>query len=151
MDWKEQFPATKQPTEQQIAEFIDNQLWGKLNHYLQQAYEVKPKYSHSRCSMQAGWNVKYHKAGKSLCTLYPMAGYFIMLVVVGKAEMAEAEEMMPLLSTYTQQVFQQTKAGQGQKWLMMEIKEQEILEDALKLVTLRRKPKNQIDWGELND
>lgn len=143
MDWKKSFSQTQQPTQQQIAAFIDSELWEKLNSYLQQAYDVKPKYSYSRCSMQAGWNIKYTK-GKSLCTLYPMAGYFIMLVVIGKKEMAEAEELMPLLSAHTQRVFQQTPVGQGPKWLMLEIKTQEILEDAIKLVALRREPKNQM-------
>lgn len=148
MNWKDCFPAEIQPTEEQITTFIANPLWADCNQYLQQAYEAKPKYSYSGCSMQAGWNIKYAKGGKSLCTLYPMAGYFILLVVIGKKEMACAEELMPLLSSYVQQVFAKAKIGQGQKWLMLEIKEQEVLEDAWKLIALRREPKHQIKMGE---
>lgn len=151
MIWKDYFPAEVQPTEQQIATFIANPLWDVCNQCLQQAYEAKPKYSYSGCSMQAGWNIKYAKAGKSLCTLYPMEGYFILLVVVGKKEMAAAEELMPLLSPYVQQVFAKAKIGQDQKWLMLEIKQKEVLEDAWKLITLRREPKHPIEWRRSND
>ena len=151
MIWNECFPAAKQPKEEQIADFINHPLWQKMNQYLQQAYETKPKYNYSGCSMQAGWNIKYAKGGKSLCTLYPMKVYFIALVVVGKKEMTAAEELMPLLTSYVQQVFTETKAGQGQKWLMLDIKEFAVLEDALKLIALRRKPKHSIDWRKTND
>lgn len=71
---------------------------------------------YSRCSMQAGWNIKYKKGGKSLCTLYPMQGYFIALVVVGSHELMEAEFLMPQCSDYVQTVFKNTKTGNGQKY-----------------------------------
>jgi hypothetical protein len=35
--------------------------------------------------------VKYQNSGKSLCTLYPMEGYFIALVVIGAKEEEEVE------------------------------------------------------------
>jgi hypothetical protein len=45
---------------------------------------VKPKLSYSGCSMDGGawkgWNVKYKKSGKVLCSLYPKQGYFLALV-----------------------------------------------------------------------
>lgn len=151
MEWKDCFPAEVQPTEEQITAFIDNPLWAVCNQYLQQAYEAKPKYSYSGCSMQAGWNIKYAKAGKSLCTLYPMEGYFIGLVVVGKKEMSAAEELMPVLSPYIQKVFAEAKVGQGQKWLMLEIKQKEVLEDAWRLIALRREPKHHTEWRISND
>ncbi|MEO1768957.1 DUF3788 domain-containing protein [Candidatus Enterococcus ferrettii] len=151
MTWKKCFPAKTQPTKEQIAAFIDNPLWFQFNDYLQQAYEVEPKYSYSGCSMQAGWNIKYVKSGKSLCTLYPMEGYFISLVVIGKKEMASAEELMPLVSPYVQKVFTGAKVGQGQKWLMLDMKEMAVLEDTLKLIALRREPQHQIEWRINND
>jgi hypothetical protein len=27
-----------------------------------------------------GWNIKYQKSGKSICTIYPQQGYFLALV-----------------------------------------------------------------------
>lgn len=85
-----------------------------------------------------GWNMKYKKSGKSLCTLYPMRGYYIALVVIGRKEMIEAELLMPLCSDYVQTVFHDTKTGNGQKWLMIDVREREVLEDVLNLIQLRK-------------
>ncbi len=93
----------------------------------------------SRCSMQAGWNIKYKKGGKSLCTLYPMQGYFIALVVVGSHELTEAEFLMPQCSDYVQTVFKNTKTGNGQKWLMLDVRDREIMDDVFSLINLRKR------------
>ena len=86
-----------------------------------------------------GWNVKYKKKGKSLCTLYPMEGYFIALVVVGSRELTEAELLMPLCSSYVQAVFQDTKIGNGQKWLMLDVRDRETMGDIFSLIKLRKR------------
>ena len=106
MAWHELYSLNEQPSAEQIAAYIDNPLWEAFNDYLNQAYETEPKYSFSRCSLQSGWNIKYSKGGKSLCTLYPMAEYFIALVVVGAKEMADAEAMLPVLTEEVSRVFQ---------------------------------------------
>ena len=54
-----------------------------------------------------GWNVKYKKSGKSLCTLYPKQGYILALMPVGLREMNEAELLMPSCTQYTRTLFEQ--------------------------------------------
>ncbi|WP_265457284.1 DUF3788 domain-containing protein [Enterococcus sp. HY326] len=140
-NWLEEYPKKQPPTFQEISKFINNPLWLKFNDYLSASYQVKPKFEYSACSMQAGWNVKYKKSGKSLCTLYPMSGYFIALVVIGQKEMTAAETLLPLLSEETQKVFAAAKLGNGQKWLMLNIDKQTSFSDALQLIRLRVQPK----------
>lgn len=137
MVWSEQYDKIHQPTEKNIREFINNDLWQELNSYLQETYDTLPKTTYSGCSMQKGWNVKYQKRGKSLCTLYPMQGYFIVLVVIGIREMNEAELLMPLCSEYIQNMFEQTASGYNGKWMMIDVKNRDILEDVKKLIELR--------------
>lgn len=115
-------------------------LWKDINNYLQRAYLSKPKYSYSICSMQPGWNIKYRKSGKSLCTLYPKEKYFEVLIVIGQKEMTDAELMMPALSAYVQGVFAETAVFQDSRWLMLEVKNRDTLLDALELIALRVKP-----------
>jgi len=43
--------------------------------------------------MQKGWNVKYQKSGKSLCTLYPEQDSFTVLIVI-KLEMVDMIEVI---------------------------------------------------------
>ena len=147
-EWNKAFPDDRQPDDNQIADFIRTPLWSSINDYLCRAYMTGPKYSYSGCSMQQGWNVKYSNSGKSLCTLYPMDGYFTMLVVIGPKEMTEAELMMPFLSEPVRSVFAKTKNGRGAKWLMLDICDWETLLDALKLIALRRKPINLIEMED---
>lgn len=144
MDWQEMYSKGAVPTYEQVEEYINNPLWLRLNDQIKQTYGIEPKMDYSGCSMQAGWNIKYKKSGKSLCTLYPMPGYFIALVVIGSKEMHEAELIIPFCSEYVQALFADTKAGQGQKWLMIDVKAESILEDVIRLIAIRAKPKKQI-------
>ena len=139
MDWNLLYSNVTPPTWEQITEYIGSPLWADFNERIQSAYQVKPCMEHSRCSMQAGWNIKYKKGGKSLCTLYPMQGYFIALVVVGSRELTEAEFLMPQCSDYVQTVFKNTKTGNGQKWLMLDVRDRGIMDDVFRLINLRKR------------
>ncbi|NBJ04218.1 DUF3788 domain-containing protein [Lachnospiraceae bacterium] len=139
MDWNLLYSNVTPPTWEQITEYIGSPLWADFNERIQSAYQVKPCMEHSRCSMQAGWNIKYKKGGKSLCTLYPMQGYFIALVVVGSRELTEAEFLMPQCSDYVQTVFKNTKIGNGQKWLMLDVRDRGIMDDVFSLINLRKR------------
>lgn len=138
MDWNLLYSEKEPPSWEQIAEYINDPLWTVFNQRIQSAYHCDPRLEYSRCSMQAGWNIKYKKSGRSLCTLYPMQGYFIALVVIGSRELTEAELLMPLCSDYVQTVFKNTKTGNGQKWLMLEVREEPIMRDVFTLINLRK-------------
>lgn len=66
-----------------------------------------------------------------------MQGYFIVLVVVGSREFTEAEFLMPQCSDYVQTVFKNTKTGNGQKWLMLDVRDREIMDDVFRLINLK--------------
>lgn len=141
MQWNESFKIGHEPSHTQISEFVNTPLWEDLENYLQQTYNIKPRSFYSGCSMQnglwKGWNVKYKKLGKSLCTLYPKQGYFLALVPIELREMNEAELLMPLCTEYTRNLYQQTISGHNGKSLAFEVKHESILHDMKKLITLR--------------
>ncbi|MHB8077448.1 DUF3788 domain-containing protein [Desulfosporosinus fructosivorans] len=139
MDWNNMYDGNNQPSYDDFGSYIENSLWGELNSYLQQTYAAKPQMAYSNCSMQRGWNVKYKKGGKSLCKLYPMQGYFIALVVIGAKEAAAADLLIRLCSSYTQNLYEQTNSSNDSKWLMVEIRSVEILQDVKNLIHLRVK------------
>jgi len=80
----EMFDKKIQPTESELRDFVGTVLFMDLHNYLCDSYKVKPKMSYSNCSMDKniwrGWNIKYQKSSKSLCTIYPQQGYFLVLV-----------------------------------------------------------------------
>ena len=141
MQWSELFNADHEPSDIQTKEFVGTSLWNDLTDYLQKTYNVKPKLFYSNCSMEnglwKGWNVKYKKGGKSLCTLYPKQGYFLSLVPVGSREMTEAELLMPLCTEYTQNLFKQTTSGYHGKSLAFHVKNESVLSDMKSLLELR--------------
>lgn len=141
MEWRNLYGPGNPPALDNISEYVNNELWQELNAFLQSTYHIQPKLAYSRCSMQPGWNVKYQKSGKSLCTLYPMKGYFIALVVIGNKEMHEAELLMPLCNKYIQALFQKADFSTGGRWLMVNVTDRPILDDVVSLIQIRVRPK----------
>lgn len=144
MDWANLYTADKQPTEVEIAEYVGSSLWHDINKFLQENYVVQPKYSYSTCSGQPGWNVKYQKAGRSLCTLYPMPGFFIALVVIGAKEELEAEPVLLECDESIQKMYKKTAPLLGGRWLMIHVTSEKILDDVKQLIQLRRKIKKRV-------
>jgi len=141
MQWNELFNSDNEPSEEEIRKFVNSPLWDDLDTHLRETYNVKPKLSYSNCNMDngfwKGWNVKYKKSGKALCTLYPKKGYILSLVPVGAREMNEAELTMPLCTEYTQKLFKESAAGRDMTSLAFETKNKAVLEDMKKLIALR--------------
>ena len=80
----EMFDKGTQPTESELRDFVGAEIFTDLHNHLCDSYNVKPKIAYSNCAMDnnvwRGWNIKYQKSGKSLCTIYPQQGYFLVLV-----------------------------------------------------------------------
>ena len=95
--------------------------------------------SYSGCSAQPGWNVKYKKSGRAVCALYPMQDYFIALVVIGNKEEVGVKLLIEnnKLSTYTKNLYLNTVAMPMGRWLMIEVKNYETLQDIKELIALR--------------
>jgi len=137
VEWNEKYSKHEQPTFEQMEEFVNNDLWQKLDKFLQGSFKSKPKIEHSGCSWQPGWNVKYKKSGKSLCILYPMKNYFIANVVIDESDLNEAESLISFCNEYVRDVFANTRVGIGRKSVMFDIKDNETLKAVTSLVELR--------------
>ncbi len=137
MSWAERYTRDDQPSLNDIAAFIANPLWGELCTYLESSYGVLPRIEYSTCSGAPGWNVKYKKSGRALCTLYPDAGSFIALVTVGRKEVTEAELLLTTFSPYVQALYARVKTFNGAAWLMIHVTDEEVLSDVKRLIALR--------------
>jgi lincosamide nucleotidyltransferase A/C/D/E len=144
MKWNELFDREKEPSEIQIREYVNTPIFDDLDGYLQQTYKVKPKRAYSNCNMDngmwKGWNVKYQKSGKSLCTLYPKQGHLQLLVPVGAREMSEAELLIPLCTEYTQELWKRS-GGADYKSMAFEVRDDSVLHDVKSLIDIRVKTK----------
>ena len=141
MQWCELYPKEHEPLDQQIKDFVNSPLWEELTTHLQQTYNIKPQLFYSNCSMDKGywkgWNVKYKKGSKSLCTLYPKQGYILMLIPLGLKEISQVDISNLLKDKYMQDLFTRTKAGKTGMSLAVEVKSKKTLNDIKKLIALR--------------
>ncbi len=136
MDWENMYLQSNKPTFSQIGEYINSPLWQELNDALNMTYNVIPQIEYSKCSMQRGWNVKYKKKGKSLCTLYPEQDYFRALIVINERHV-EVDLFVETFCDYIKKLYRDTKFFNGSKWLMIDIKESITLEDVKELISIR--------------
>jgi len=148
MVWSELFGKEHEPSVEQIQEFVATPLWSDLVDYLQQTYNIKPKIEYSGCMMDKGawkgWNVKYKKGGKSLCTLYPKQGYFLSLITIAEKDAAEADLIVPFCTDYVQELYRHTGFGKNYgKMLGIEVTNKDILRDMKEFMALRVKTKKR--------
>ncbi len=140
MQWHERYSQAQEPSLSDIALWVGSPLWEQLRDWVEDTYQTVPSVEYSRCSGAAGWNVKYKKGSRPLCVLYPRQGYFICMVSIGAKLIPQLE---PILSTYSpdlQALYERSGSFQGGKWLMVDVKTPEHLDDVKRLMLLRAKP-----------
>lgn len=141
MNWNQRCPKTRQPSTDEIAAYIGSPLWGELCSWAETSYGIEPLVEHSVCSGAPGWNVKYKKSGRALCTLYPDEGSFTALVTIGAKEAPQAELLLPAFSGYLNELYAHTRVYNGARWLMIRVTDSKILDDVKQLLRLRVPPK----------
>ena len=136
--WDDTFGKDNQPTDSDTEKFINSIYWKDLNAYITGNFNVKPNQNYSTCPMQRGWNYKYKLKGRALCTLYPEKGYFTALAVIGEREENAVKPVLPLMSRYTQNLYENTAAlGKMGRWLMIKVTDSDILRDVKEFIAIK--------------
>ncbi len=126
------------PNPEELAGYIKTPLWEEFCGYMEETYGVRPRVEFSKCGMEYGWNAKFKKGSRALCTVYPREGWFTVMVVVGRREKPAVEAALPAFTPEIRQLYQDTTEGNGQKWLMIDLEDRdERYEDAKRIIGLR--------------
>ncbi|WP_041139386.1 DUF3788 domain-containing protein [Beduini massiliensis] len=139
MDHWDKLDAASTPNLEETATYINNPLFQELCDYFDKTFHCLPQFHYSRCSMAKGWNLKFKKSSKNICTVYPCVGYFKVLIVIGRKEKEAFEKMLPSLSASFQMIYAETKEMMHQRWLMLSIEDSNQLEDLKKCILVRAK------------
>lgn len=127
------------PSLDEIVEYIRNPVFLEFCEDVKIRFNTKEQLDFSSCSWEYGWNVKFKKSGKNLCTIYPREEYFTVLIVVGKKQKEAVEDILSDCSDRIKDVYHQTKEGNGQKWLMIGLEDKDkTYEDVLRLINIRK-------------
>ena len=129
-------------TAEEISDYINEpgrKLWNELISFLQDRFRVNPKITYSVCSGKPGWNVKYQKSGKSLCTLYPEKDGFVALVVVKLDLLPVIEGLQAQLDAEIIDIVRQATPFNGTLWLMVPVCRETTLTGVKELLLLKAK------------
>lgn len=122
----------------EMAEYIQSPLFPNFCTDIKTKYNVKEKLEFSSCSWEHGWNIKFKQSGKNLCTVYPRESYFTVLFVVGRKEKESVEAILPECTKEIQELYRQTKEGNGQRWLMIDLEDNDaVYNDLFRLLEIR--------------
>ena len=127
------------PTIEAIGEYVRNPVFMQFFTEIKNTYKCNEKIEYSSCSWEKGWNIKLKKAGKTLCTVYPRECYFTVMIVIGTKEKMLVEEILPECTIELSDIYSQTKEGNGQRWLMIDLEDKgNLYNDVLHLIQIRR-------------
>ena len=127
------------PTLEEIGQYVRNPVFSQFCSEGKNIYQCREKIEFSSCSWEKGWNIKFKKAGKTLCTVYPRELYFTVLFVVGGKEKESVEAILPECAKELQDLYCQTQEGNGQRWLMIDIEEEDsVYHDLFRFIQIRR-------------
>ncbi len=136
MTWSEKYTQEFQPDLNAVAEYINSPLWTELLGFMEETYGVTPKIEYSKCSGAPGWNVKFKKGGRALCTLYPEKDVFTCLICIGSREVGEAELVLSSHEAL-RVLYENTKPFNGARWLMIAVTDGDVVNVVKKLITIR--------------
>lgn len=127
------------PTLEEIGQYVGNPVFTRFCSQMKSTYKCEEKIEFSSCSWELGWNIKFKKAGKTLCTVYPRELYFTVMVVVGRREREAVEIILPECAPALRELYHRTKEGNGQRWLAVDIEDGDrVYDDLLRLIQIRR-------------
>ncbi|KPU45520.1 hypothetical protein OXPF_07530 [Oxobacter pfennigii] len=128
------------PSYDEIAGYMDEAaqgLWQAMNSFVRERYNASLKIMYSKCSAKPGWNVKYQKSGKSLCTLYPEKKGFVVLVVVKLGLLPVIEGIWREFQPQVVETIKTAKPFNNTLWLMIEVNDRETFNDVKQLLLLK--------------
>ena len=130
------------PTEKEIMDFIGEKAkesWLEMKRFIEDNYEIMPETVFY--GVNYGWNVRYRKSGRTLCSFFPEKGGFSVLIVLGRKESKEALSIRNKLSSRIYELLENTKQLHDGRWLWIRLAAKHDIDDIKKLLKIKKKPK----------
>ena len=141
-DYSRMIDKEHKPTEKEIMDFIGEKAkesWLEMRRFIEDNYEIMPETVFYGANY--GWNVRYRKSGRTLCSFFPEKGGFSVLIVLGRKESEEALSIRNKLSSRIYKLLENTKQLHDGRWLWIRLTTTHDMDDIKKLLKIKRKPK----------
>lgn len=132
------------PADSEIRRWIGKEAhayWKRVTRHIEQNYPrvFTPEWLFG--GKKHGWSLRYKK-GRSFCTLIPEKNRFALLIVFGGEERERVEGIRDSLSQQAQKEYDEAATYHDGKWLLLTIDTDKRVEEAMRLLAVKRKPKN---------
>ncbi|WP_367337242.1 DUF3788 domain-containing protein [Aminivibrio sp.] len=131
------------PTPEELGEWLGNSaysFWEGFSRFIGETYPgvFSPEWLFG--GKKHGWSLRYKKS-RSFCTMIPERGRFSLLIVFGAEERAKAEAILPRMSEETGKAYSEAATYHDGKWVLLDIENDSVFNDAAALLAVKRKPK----------
>ncbi len=142
MERERMIDGTHKPNDKEIADFIGGQAgkaWLEIRKFIKDRYDIEPEMVFG--GAKHGWEIRYRKGGRTLCSITPEKGTVKTLIVLGREEAEKALSAKSELSPKTNETIEGAKQLHDGRWLWFRLTEPSDAQDIKKLLQIKRKPK----------
>jgi hypothetical protein len=133
---REQKPDPKEIN--RVIGYDAKKAWNEIQKFLEKYYKIEPETVFYGSNY--GWNIRYRKSGRTLCSLFPEKGSFSFLIVFGKKEVEKAIGVLDEFSGNIQDIILNTEQLHDGRWLWIRVHKKEEIEDIKKLIKIKKRP-----------
>jgi len=115
--------------------------WDELLSFIEQHYDMEILWHEGKPNSEnRRYELKYRRGSKTLIALYMRKGYFITIIVLGKVEREKFEAHLDDFSQEFIGIYEKTESYHDGKWLIVDIYDNTLIPDMIKLLQIKRKP-----------
>ena len=132
-------PKTRPSKEELINIAKNNAVLKKLCAFIEAEMNAAHRIDHSTCPMAPGWNLKYKKGGRAVCTIYPGKDECGVMITLNRERLEAFRAMGKAFGKTLRNLEARTTPLNGAKWLSVNVVDEEGLAEAKKLLKLKFK------------
>ena len=132
------------PGRDDIVDYLGNdavEAWDNIISFIEDNYNFSPETVFG--GKKYGWEIRYRKSGKSLCTLYPEKGAFTIQIVLGAKEAQQAIARSTEFGTSVCSQISGTEQLHDGRWLWIRMLKKDNTDDIKRLLQIKKKPQRK--------
>jgi len=118
--------------------------WEKLTGHIRFHYTMDEIWAEGNSNHKHYNNLYFKRGGKTLVTFAIREGYFIVCVVLGKAEREKFEEQRGTFGEMACKIYDETHTYHDGKWLGFDVYDESLIDDIIRLLPIKRKPNRKV-------
>ena len=115
--------------------------WDRLIGYIRSNYDMDELWHDAKPGSYRHNGLRFHRGTKPLISLYAREGFFKACIVLGKKERGKYEERQNEFSDAIRTLYNTEKTFHDGKWLWIDLYDDIIFDDVIRLLRIKRKPK----------